>query len=93
MSVILLVAWPYLSGTYIAVQLGAGDPSSTRTVLGRFFQILYIAGLIAWFVLTGEKRAQQVRDEAQRFADLAASGVVYQTQAGRTLAYRYEHAP
>jgi hypothetical protein len=93
MFVILIVAWPYLLGSYIAVQLGAGDPSSTRTVLGWFFQILYIAGLIAWFVLTGEKRAQQVRDEAQRFADLAASGVVYQTQAGRTLAYRYEHAP
>jgi heme exporter protein D len=89
MFVILIVAWPYLLGTYIAVQLGATDPSTARAAIGWFFEVLYIAGLIAWFVLSREKRAQQVRDEAQRFADLAASGAVFQTQAGRTLAYRH----
>jgi hypothetical protein len=52
MFVILIVAWPYLLGSYIAVQLGAGDASTARAAVGWFFQILYIAGLIAWFVLT-----------------------------------------
>lgn len=85
----LVVAWPYLLGTYIAVQLGAGDPSTARAVVGWFFEVLYIAGLVAWYALTSEKRAQKARDEAQRHADLIASGVVYQTQVGRALVYRH----
>lgn len=87
--VFLVVAWPYLLGTYIAVRLGAGDPSIARAVVGWFFEVLYVAGLIAWFVLTREKRAEQARQEAQRHADLVASGVVYQSQVGRSPVYRH----
>lgn len=58
-------------------------------MVGWFLEVLYIAGLIAWFVFTREKRAMQAREEAQRHADLVASGVVYQTHVGRTPVYRH----
>jgi hypothetical protein len=100
----LLVAWPYLLGTYIAVQAGAPNPSTARNAVGWLFEIVYlcclIGGPIVWYVLTKEQRAQRaagaeqrhaelMAEEAQRRADLIASGVVYETHAGRSVAYRH----
>lgn len=58
-------------------------------MVGWFFEVLYIGGLIAWFLLTAEKRAQRARENEQQFADLVASGAVYQTRVGRLVAYRH----
>jgi alkylated DNA nucleotide flippase Atl1 len=85
----LVVAWPFLLGTYVAVQAGAGNPSTARSVVGWIFEIIYIGGVIAWFVLTREKRAQRAAEAAQRQAEVIASGAVYETRAGPSSAYRH----
>lgn len=54
----LVVAWPYLLETFLAVQMGAGNPSLARTVLGWIFEIVCLGGVIVWFVATRDKRAQ-----------------------------------
>lgn len=62
-------------------------------MVGWFFEVLYIVCLIAWFVLSREKRAQRAAEQAQRQAELAASGAVYATR-GRSLVglpARYVH--
>jgi hypothetical protein len=61
-----VAAWPYLLGTYIAVQCGAWNPSTERFVVGWCFEVVYIAGLVAWFVKAREKSAQRASEEAQR---------------------------
>lgn len=45
--VILLVIWPSLLGRWVAVSLGADPTSTTRTVVGWTFQVLYLAALAA----------------------------------------------
>lgn len=86
---ILAATWPYLLGTYIAVELGAWNPSTERFVLGWIFEVLYIAGLAALFVRVRARRAQQAADEEHRTAQLAASGVVYEAVQGRSVVYRH----
>ena len=40
-----VLAWPYLLGTWLAVQMGAGLPSTQRSVLGWVFEVLYLVVL------------------------------------------------
>jgi hypothetical protein len=87
----LFVAWPYLLGTFLAVQMGAENPSVVRTVTGWIFEILYFAGLVAWFVGTREARIQAVVAREQAAQQLAASGSVYATQHGGSSLYRHGH--
>ncbi|OBK15744.1 PASTA domain-containing protein [Mycobacterium asiaticum] len=87
--IFFVAAWPYLLGTYIAVESGAEDPSTARFVVGWCFEVVYIAGLLAWFLIARDKRAQQVAQEDQRMAEVIASGVVYEAQHGRSVVYRH----
>jgi hypothetical protein len=86
---VLAVAWPYLLGTFVAVQLGADNPSTARTVVGSIFEVAYIAGLICWFTLTREMRAQKAAEQPQRHAELVASGVVYEARNVSSSVYRH----
>lgn len=87
--VFFIAAWPYLLGTYIAVQLGAWNPSTERLVVGLLFEVVYIAGLSAWFMWIREQHGQRVAQETQRLAELTASGVVYEAKSGRSVIYRH----
>jgi hypothetical protein len=87
--VFFIAAWPFLLGTYIAVQCGAWNPSTERLVVGWLFETVYIAGLVAWFIWSRENRSQRAAEEAQRMAALAASGVVYEAKSGNSVAYRH----
>lgn len=40
-----LATWPYLLGTWLAVQLGAGTGSPARTVLGWTLEIAYLTAI------------------------------------------------
>ena len=64
----LAVAWPYLLGTWLAVQLGAENPSTARSVVGWILESLWLAGLVAVPTLAwlGKKKQQ---DEARRKQD------------------------
>jgi len=64
----LAVAWPYLLGTWLAVQLGAENPSTARSVVGWILESLWLAGLVAVPSLAwlGKKKQQ---DEARRQQD------------------------
>ena len=64
----LAIAWPYLLGTWLAVQLGAGNPSTARSVVGWILESLWLAGLVAVPSLAwlGKKKQQ---DEARRKQD------------------------
>lgn len=86
---ILVVAWPYFLGTFIAVQCGAWNPSTARFVVGWIFEVFYIAGLVGWFLFEREKRARRAAEEAQRMAELTASGAVYEAKQGRSVVYRH----
>jgi hypothetical protein len=89
-AVLFLIAlWPYLLGTYIAVQSGAWNPSTERFVVGWFFEVVYIAGLVAWFVKARHRSAQRAAEEAQRMAEVIASGAVYEAKNGRSVVYRH----
>lgn len=82
-------AWPYLLGTRVAVESGAENPSTARFVVGWCFELVYIAGLVAWFLIARDKRAQRAAQEEQRMAEVIASGVVYEAQHGRSVVYRH----
>jgi len=88
-GIFLVVAWPYLLGTFLAVQVGADNPSVARTVVGWIFEILYLAGVIAWFMATRDKRAQAAAAREQAAQELAASGAVYATRQGGSSVYRH----
>lgn len=87
--VFFVAAWPYLLGTFIAVRCGAENPSTIRFVVGWCFEVLYIAGLLAWLLITRERNARRAAEEAQRIAELTASGAVYQARHGRSVTYRH----
>jgi hypothetical protein len=84
-----ITAWPYLLGTYIAVQCGAWNPSTERFVVGWFFEVVYIAALVAWFVKARHSSAQRAAEEAHRMAEMIASGAVYEAKNGRSVVYRH----
>lgn len=86
---ILIVAWPYLLGTYLAVQCGAWDPSTERFVAGWIFETVYIAALVAWLVKARHTSAQRRAEEARQMAEIIASGAVYEARHGRSVAYRH----
>ena len=61
----IAVAWPYLLGTWLAVQLGAGNPSTARSVTGWFLEVLWLGGLVSlagWAWL----KEKQKKDAARR---------------------------
>jgi hypothetical protein len=64
--VYFLVAWPYLLGTYLAVQLGAGHHSTTRTATGWAFEAGVVA--IAAFVIARTAAASKARRANERQA-------------------------
>jgi hypothetical protein len=99
-ALFLAAAWPYLLATYVAVQLGAGNPSTARTITAWVCEILWIAGLLVWFIVwsidTAERRRlqaeiaeAQARERARQHAELVASGVVYETRHGNSTVYRH----
>lgn len=84
-----ITAWPFLLGTFIAVQPGAWNPSTERLVTGLCFEVVYVAALVGWFFYAREQRTSRVAQEARRTAELAASGVVYETTSWRSTVYRH----
>ncbi|ANO03713.1 hypothetical protein AN916_12355 [Mycobacteroides immunogenum] len=87
--VLFLALWPYLLGTFIAVQCGAWNPSTTRFVVGWCFEVVYIAILVAAYVSSRHQSALRAAEEARRMAELTASGVVYQVNRARSVVYRH----
>jgi len=99
-ALFLVVAWPYLLGTYVAVGLGADNPSTARSVVGWTCEILWIAGLLVGFIVWSTKSAKhsreqaelaaaQAQEQARQHAGLVASGVVYPTRQGNSTVYRH----
>lgn len=85
----LVIAWPYLLGTYVAVQCGAWNPSTTRLVAGWCFEVVYLAVVVGLVLRAREIRARGAAEEAQRMAALIASGAVYEAKHGRSVVYRH----
>lgn len=46
-AIALAIEWPWLLGSWIAVQLGAGLDSTARAVVGWMFEVPYLVFLIA----------------------------------------------
>lgn len=82
-------AWPYFLGTFIAVRCGAENPSTARFVVGWCFEVLYVAGILAWCITARQRGAQEAAVAAQQMAQLAASGAVYEARNGRSTLYRH----
>lgn len=87
--VFLVVAWPYLLGTYIAVQCGAWNPSTTRFVVGWCFEVVYVAAFVGVILNAREISARGAAEEAERMAALTASGAVYEAKHGNSVVYRH----
>jgi hypothetical protein len=51
-----IAAWPFLLGTFIAVRLGAWNPSTECLVTGLCFEVVYVAALVGWFFHAREQR-------------------------------------
>ncbi len=87
--VFFIAAWPFLLGTFIAVRLGAWNPSTERLVTGLCFEVVYVAALVGWFMYAREQRVARAGEEARRTAEVVASGVVYETTSWRSTVYRH----
>ncbi len=60
----MAVAWPYFLGTWIAVQSGAGNPSTARAVTGWVFEALWLIGwaaLAAWVWRSDQRDKEEAR--------------------------------
>ncbi|MEV5650212.1 hypothetical protein AB0L57_18350 [Nocardia sp. NPDC052254] len=79
-AVALAVAWPFLLGTWIAVQFGAANPSTARSVVGWVLEVpwLVFLALLLVGVLMGERSPKAVAQKGDRRS--AASAV--SAQAG-----------
>jgi hypothetical protein len=66
--VFLLIAWPYMLGTWLAVELGAERTSTIRGVVGWVFESVYLAVLLAVFVASVQERRAEAAREAARLA-------------------------
>lgn len=64
------VAWPYLLGTYLAVHMGAGNPSTARSVVGWIFEVLWLAflaaALVGWIVTKSRRNVPRSNIDAAR---------------------------
>lgn len=69
----LVVAWPYLLGTYLAVAFGAPNPSTARSVVGWLFEILWIGGVIVGIVVLLTRLAARERERDRQYAEMAAA--------------------
>lgn len=89
----LILAWPYLLGTWLAVQLGADNPSTARSVVGWVFESLWLIALAAvplgrWY----DKRRRAAEEERlalearQRLRDFGAAGARLYGQAEASVA-------
>ena len=82
------VAWPYFVGTWLAVQLGADNPSTARSVTGWFLEVLWLGALVSlagWAWL----KEKQKKDEARRLEFLTQQR---KREFGSTGARLYEQA-
>ncbi|MFZ2511795.1 MAG: hypothetical protein WAW85_11995 [Gordonia sp. (in: high G+C Gram-positive bacteria)] len=89
----LAVAWPYFFGTWLAVNMGAENPSTARTATGWVFETLWlvgIAGLAGWAWISSEREQEEKRRrelaERQREADFGPEGLRLFTQAEAAIA-------
>jgi hypothetical protein len=71
-------AWPYLLGTWIAVQLGAGQPSDVRSATGWALEVVYLAGLpfIVWLLTADAARKPLLRSVATAVLAVLTGAVV-----------------
>lgn len=67
-SAICASAWPWWCGTYIAVHLGAGNPSPARSVVGSLFEL-------SWFAFLAVAAAGWVSPSSQRNAPNSTADV------------------
>jgi len=66
----LAAAWPYLLGTWAAVQLGAPSPSAARSATGWTLEAAYLLGLL-WLASRAALAAERARSERERAEQLA----------------------
>ncbi|GAA1400294.1 GmrSD restriction endonuclease domain-containing protein [Oerskovia paurometabola] len=73
------VAWPYLVGTWLAVQMGAGLPSTQRSVLGWVFEVLYLAVLavvaVRWLTARRSPAGARTRPVPGRLVGIGVAAV------------------
>mgnify|MGYP001309317437 CR=1 FL=1 len=94
----LAAAWPFLIGSWLAVKLGAADPSAARSAAGWVAELLYVAAII-WALTSGIRARRRVLRSAQRRAEAdrlsgfqsqlsaAVDGVRRSVQAGRPVVF------
>ncbi|GGF16680.1 hypothetical protein GCM10007298_10890 [Williamsia phyllosphaerae] len=85
MIVAFVAAWPYLLATYVAVQLGADNPSTTRAIIGWVFEtpwlvFLIIVGLMAAF-------GSKTTTTGQASASTPTGNEIRQVRRGKSSAY------
>jgi hypothetical protein len=68
---LLLVAWPYLLGTWVAVQLGAAPDSTARAVVGWICELLYLsfAGTVGIQLLKRRRAEQAAAERRARYLE------------------------
>lgn len=76
-SAVCASAWPWWCGTYIAVHLGAGNPSAARAAVGWVFELSWLAFLavavVGWIVPNSRRNtANSASDVADRWPPLGA---------------------
>jgi ribosomal protein S27E len=65
----IIVTWPWYVGTYLAVQAGAANPSSARTIAGWVCEVPWLAFLVGYFIYAVVKRQAAKKLAAAEAAD------------------------
>ena len=86
--VFMLFAWPYFVGTWVAVRLGADNPSTARSVTGWVLEVLWLGGLLSLAGWSWLKK-QRIQDEARRLELLKQQRI---REFGSAGAHLYEQA-
>ncbi|MFE2958405.1 DUF2510 domain-containing protein [Nocardia tengchongensis] len=66
-----ILDWPYMLGTWLAVRLGADNPSAARSILGWWFEIPYLISIATFGIQILRARAR--RQNAMSFGMPAAT--------------------
>ena len=89
----LALAWPYLFGTWLAVQLGADNPSIARSVTGWVLEGVWLAFLLTVVIvacLDDKRKKDKARrlevEKQQRRADFGEKGSRLYEQAAASVA-------
>jgi hypothetical protein len=85
----IFAVWPYWVGTYVAVQCGAANPSTQRSVIGWIFEVAWLIALAESVIRKYVKHRQAEKELALALSPLN----ITKARSGNSTVYRHGQCP